>query len=177
MQPIVLPFPPSSLSGHAKGNWHGKSGVTAKWRAWAKAAALEVKAKAPATGDIVVHVRFVPPDRRGGSDQFPHTHEADFRWPGRCAQGQRQPVPACVRVCRAGSAWAGRDPDWGEGISTPIYRVRERQANDAFAAHKALVLMEVRSPELAENPVWTAARRAAFAQFVSAFEMVGSVAQ
>ncbi|MDR6511489.1 hypothetical protein J2792_002361 [Novosphingobium capsulatum] len=62
-------------------------------------------------------------------------------------------------------------------MTAPIYRIHERQANDAFAAHKALVLMEVRSPELAENPVWTAARREAFAQFVAAFEMVGSVAQ
>jgi hypothetical protein len=52
-------------------------------------------------------------------------------------------------------------------MKAPIYRVRERQANDAFAAYKALVLMEVRSPELAENPVWTAARRAAFAQFLA----------
>ncbi len=71
MQPIVLPFPPSSLSGHAKGNWHGKSGATAKWRAWAKAAALEAKVKAPAIGDIVVRVRFVPPNRRGDRTNFP----------------------------------------------------------------------------------------------------------
>ena len=69
---IVLPFPPSSLSGHAKGHWHGKSAVTAKWRAWAKHATLEAKATAPADGDILVRVRFVPPDRRGDRVNFPN---------------------------------------------------------------------------------------------------------
>ena len=70
---ITLPFPPSSLSGHAKGVWYGgKSKVTAKWRAWAKAAALEAKATAPTTGDIVVRVRFIPPNRRGDRVNFPN---------------------------------------------------------------------------------------------------------
>lgn len=69
---IVLPFPPSALSGHAKGHWRGKSTVTSKWRAWAFAAAKEAKAQAPATGDIIVRVRFIPPDRRGDRVNFPN---------------------------------------------------------------------------------------------------------
>lgn len=69
---IVLPFPPSDLSGHAKGHWRGKSAVTAKWRAWAKAATLEAKACAPAMGDILVRVRFIPPNRRGDRVNFPN---------------------------------------------------------------------------------------------------------
>lgn len=69
---IELPFPPSSLSGHAKGHWHGKSSVTAKWRAWAKSAALAAKVTAPETGDIIIRVRFVPPNRRGDRVNFPN---------------------------------------------------------------------------------------------------------
>lgn len=68
---IELPFPPSSLSGHAKGHWRGKSAVTAKHRAWAKAATLAAKVKAPeGTGDIRVIVTFYPPNRRGDRVNF-----------------------------------------------------------------------------------------------------------
>jgi crossover junction endodeoxyribonuclease RusA len=69
---IVLPFPPASLSGHAKGHWRGKSAVTKQWRAWAFAAALAAKVRAPADGDIVVTIRFVPPDRRGDRTNYPN---------------------------------------------------------------------------------------------------------
>lgn len=68
---ILLPWPPSSLSGHAKGNWHGKSSVTAKHRSWARAATLEAKAKAPADGDILIAIHFYPPDWRGDRVNFP----------------------------------------------------------------------------------------------------------
>lgn len=67
---IVLPFPPSSLSGHAKGNWHGKSAVVKKWRSDAFHAAKAAKLAAPADGDIRIHVRFVPPNRRGDRINF-----------------------------------------------------------------------------------------------------------
>lgn len=67
---IRLPFPPAALSGHAKGHWRGKSSVTAKWRAWAKAAALEAKVSAPPHGNILVRIRFVPPNRRGDRVNF-----------------------------------------------------------------------------------------------------------
>lgn len=76
---IVVPFPPSSLSGHAKGHWRGKASVTAKHRAWAKAAALEAKAAAPeGKGDITIRVRFVPPDRRGDRINFPNRMKPIF---------------------------------------------------------------------------------------------------
>ena len=69
---ILLPFPPSSLSGHAKGNSHwGKSGVTAQWRGWARLAAREANAAAPPLGDIIIRVRFVPPNRKGDRVNFP----------------------------------------------------------------------------------------------------------
>jgi len=60
---IVLPWPPSSLSGHANGNRWAKSAVTAKHRAWAKAATLS---EGPATGlptagDIRIIIAFYPP--------------------------------------------------------------------------------------------------------------------
>lgn len=69
---IRLPFPPASLSGHAKGHWRAKADVTAKWRAWAATATREAKAAAPDTGDIIVRVRFVPPDRRSDRTNFPN---------------------------------------------------------------------------------------------------------
>lgn len=43
-----------------------------KWRAWAFAAAKEAKVQAPVDGDIVVRVRFVPPDRRGDRTNYPN---------------------------------------------------------------------------------------------------------
>lgn len=68
---IVLPFPPSTLSGHAKGNWHGKSSVTKKWREDAAKAASAVRLPMLADGDIHIHVTFVPGDRRGDRVNFP----------------------------------------------------------------------------------------------------------
>lgn len=62
---IELPFPPASLSGHAKGKWWNTSGIVAKHRDWAKAAALEAAIPVPDNGDIPLHIHFVPPDNRG----------------------------------------------------------------------------------------------------------------
>ncbi len=67
---IILPWPPASLSGHAKGHWRAKSGPTAKHREWARLAALSAGAEAPASGDIRIHVFFIPPDRRGDRTNF-----------------------------------------------------------------------------------------------------------
>lgn len=67
---IKLPFPPASLSGHAKGHWRAKSGPTAKHRAWARLATLAAAPAVPAKGDISIHIRFVPPDRRGDRTNF-----------------------------------------------------------------------------------------------------------
>ena len=71
---IVLPFPPASLSGHAKGNSHwGKSGVTKKWRDAAHMAAKASGYRAindDGKCDIAVHVSFYPPDRRSDRTNF-----------------------------------------------------------------------------------------------------------
>jgi crossover junction endodeoxyribonuclease RusA len=76
MTTIMLPWPPASLSGHAGGHWRSKSSPTAKHREWARLATLAAHATAPATGDIRVHIRFVPPDRRGDRTNFPNRMKA-----------------------------------------------------------------------------------------------------
>lgn len=74
-----LPWPPSSLSGHAKGHWHGKASVTAKHRAWAKAATLSMGDMAiPMSGDIEIRITFIPPDRRGDRVNFPNRMKPYF---------------------------------------------------------------------------------------------------
>jgi len=76
---IELPFPPAALSGHAKGHWHSKSSVTAKYRAWAKHAALAVGVGIMLeTGDIQVIVAFYPPNRRGDRVNFPNRMKPYF---------------------------------------------------------------------------------------------------
>lgn len=57
-------------------------------------------------------------------------------------------------------------------MTVATYHYHEQQAQAAFAAHKALVLMEVASPELVENQTWCAMRRAAFEHFTSVFERI-----
>jgi hypothetical protein len=68
--PIVLPWPPASLSGHVKGHWSGKSGEAAKHRLWAKQATLAAKIKVSKDGDLVLRIRFTPPDNRGDRMNF-----------------------------------------------------------------------------------------------------------
>lgn len=72
---VELPWPPSSLSGHAKGFWRDKAEVTAKHRLWAKNATLAVvqgRRGMPATGDIPIRFTFTPPDQRGDRTNFPN---------------------------------------------------------------------------------------------------------
>ena len=77
---IVLPFPPSSLSGHAKGHWRAKAAETAKHREWARIAAKHAQPPitVPAEGDIRITVRFVPFDRRGDRTNFPNRMKPYF---------------------------------------------------------------------------------------------------
>jgi hypothetical protein len=75
---IELPFPPASLSGHANGHWRGKASVTAKHRAWAKAATLAAKICAPPDGDIRIVVTFYPPNLRGDRVNFPNRMKPYF---------------------------------------------------------------------------------------------------
>jgi hypothetical protein len=67
---ITLPFPAAALSGHAKGHWRSKSSPTAKHREWAKLATQAARPSVPAAGDIRIHIRFVPADRRGDRTNF-----------------------------------------------------------------------------------------------------------
>lgn len=70
---ITLPWPPASLSGHAKGNWRAKAVITAKHRHWAHRATLAAGvAGIPATGDIPLVITFYPPDRRGDRTNYPN---------------------------------------------------------------------------------------------------------
>lgn len=45
-------------------------------------------------------------------------------------------------------------------------------ADDAYAAHAALVRLENEQPDLALNPCWKALREAAYARFRAALEAV-----
>lgn len=78
MTTFTLPFPPSSLSGHAKGHWRAKSGPTAKHRDWACKQTRAAKPVVPDEGDIVIRVRFVPPDRRGDRTNYPNRMKPYF---------------------------------------------------------------------------------------------------
>jgi hypothetical protein len=74
---IELPFPPSSLSGHAKGHWRKIAPIVAKHREWARLATLAAGvAGIPATGDIPVSFMFYPPDRRSDRTNFPNRLKA-----------------------------------------------------------------------------------------------------
>lgn len=72
---IVLPFPPASLSGHAKGNWRSKHAETQRYRQEARVLTLAAlkgeRPSIPGTGDIPIHFRFVPPDRRSDRTNMP----------------------------------------------------------------------------------------------------------
>jgi hypothetical protein len=78
MTTITLPFPPSSLSGHAKGHWRAKAAETKKHREWARLATLAAAPTVPATGDIRLRIRFVPPDRRGDRTNYANRLKASL---------------------------------------------------------------------------------------------------
>ena len=72
MTRFVVPWPPSILSGHAKGNnqW-AKIKHTKQHREWAMLAAMAARAEAPdGDDDIAISFTFVPPDRRGDRTNF-----------------------------------------------------------------------------------------------------------
>jgi crossover junction endodeoxyribonuclease RusA len=76
---IELPFPPSSLSGHAKGHWRSKSNPTAEYRALAKEATVKARYLVPpGKDDISIHITFVPPDQRGDRVNFPNRMKPYF---------------------------------------------------------------------------------------------------
>jgi hypothetical protein len=68
---IELPWPPSTLSGHAKGHWYTTSPIVAKHRAWAKNATVAANiGPVPVEGDIHIGFTFYPPDRRSDRCNF-----------------------------------------------------------------------------------------------------------
>lgn len=71
---IILPFPPAELSGHNSGHWRDHNKLVATLRAEAfhiaKAAIRKAGYVPPPSGDIVLYVRFVPPDNRGDRWNF-----------------------------------------------------------------------------------------------------------
>lgn len=67
---IVLPFPPSTLSGHNNGHWRSKVRIVATHRSWAFHATRGERPTVPAEGDILIHFRFVPPNRRGDRTNY-----------------------------------------------------------------------------------------------------------
>lgn len=75
---IVLPFPSSILSGHSEHVKWAKSTATKKHRAAAREATEAVRVTVPDEGDIRIHVRFVPPDRRGDRVNFPNRMKPYF---------------------------------------------------------------------------------------------------
>lgn len=75
---ITLPWPPASLSGHAKGHWRTKAAATKKHRRWARDATLAAKIAAPAEGDILLRVHFTPPDRRSDRTNYANRCKAYF---------------------------------------------------------------------------------------------------
>lgn len=75
---IVLPFPPSSLSGHNNGNWRDKAGIVAKHREWASIATRAAKAVAPDAGDLLIRVRFYPPNNMSDRINFPNRMKPYF---------------------------------------------------------------------------------------------------
>lgn len=75
---ITLPFPPTDLSGHHNVHWRVLQPIKKKHRQWAKDATKAAKVTVPEDGDIRVHVRFVPPDRRGDRVNYPNRMKAYF---------------------------------------------------------------------------------------------------
>lgn len=70
--PIILPWPPASLSGHNDGHWSGKSGTVKRHRAKAQDVTTKAAVAVPEEGDLHLHIRFVPPDRRSDRVNFPN---------------------------------------------------------------------------------------------------------
>lgn len=69
---IVLPFPPSDLSGHHNTHWRVLQPIKKAHREAAFVAAWDANLSVPEDGDIRIHFRFVPPDRRGDRMNYPN---------------------------------------------------------------------------------------------------------
>ena len=56
--------------------------------------------------------------------------------------------------------------------SVPVIQFDEARAHEAWEAHRAMLLTEMRQPALKENASWTALRETAMSDFLRAFEEV-----
>lgn len=77
--PIIFPWPPSVLAGHAKGrSYYTKAAATAKTRAEAAMIARPVVKDylTPETGDIALIVTFLPPNNRQDRWNMPQLAKA-----------------------------------------------------------------------------------------------------
>lgn len=60
-------------------------------------------------------------------------------------------------------------------MASPLASSRHaRCANDAFAAHKALIIAECCNPELRNNPYWKVIRREVYLMFETAYGVSAS---
>lgn len=69
---IVLPFPPSTLSGHHNVHWRKLQPVKKAHRELAWAETKKARIVAPKIGDMAVHFHFIPPDNRGDRTNYPN---------------------------------------------------------------------------------------------------------
>lgn len=67
---IVLPFPSSKLSGQNNAHHWVTRPIINEHREWAKNATLAARPVIAAEGDVLLHIRFVPPDRRGDRTNY-----------------------------------------------------------------------------------------------------------
>ncbi|WP_257556448.1 hypothetical protein [Sphingobium sp. CFD-2] len=62
---VRLPWPPKELSPNSRAHWRTVNKAKKSMRTSAHILALEAKLRAPADGDIVIHLTMHPPVRRG----------------------------------------------------------------------------------------------------------------
>jgi hypothetical protein len=75
---IALPWPSSALAGHSDKHYRVMRPIIKRHREWAYAATKAANVTVPPEGDILVIVRFLPPDNRGDRINFPNRMKAYF---------------------------------------------------------------------------------------------------
>ena len=80
----------------------------------------------------------------------------------------RNPAGEGRVVARSLGGWTRN----GDSPSRDGKQARRRRADDALAAHAALLRAELADPTLRANPCWTVLRQDAFEQWAKAFEDV-----
>ena len=65
MNRVTLPWPPSVLSPNSRAHWRRKHAAAKMMRRDAHILCMAAKLRAPADGDIVIHLTLHPPVKRG----------------------------------------------------------------------------------------------------------------